>query len=219
MGAHHDCPADERRSSPGSVGPSWATDGALGRRPTARAGGGPDGPACRRRSRRSPPLRNRSSRSALGTGQRWTGSTGLGRRSPLADRQPTAGAIASAASAGRRPGRGRPDLDERRRSCEVVRRIQRRRHRARARGSQRRRSDDGRDRGPRRVVAVGNYVGVQYGPRRANLDRRLSCGGRATPGARSGRNAAVTRGGLSLRGRQRRRADNYIPTIWLTAEP
>ncbi len=167
----------------------------------------------------------------LGTGQRWTGSIAWvsddGRRWRRIDSPQLAGGIASAIAPA--PGGGviavGSDLDER--EALVWRSIDGSTWQAPPRESSRlynnekiRMTDVTAVRGG--LVAVGNYVGVQYGTASSWLSsdglswRRT--GDYAALG--QGEMLAITRGGPGLVAVGSVGApDNYIPTIWLAAEP
>ena len=167
----------------------------------------------------------------LGTGQRWTGSIAWvsddGRRWRRIDSPQLAGGIASALAPA--PGGGviavGSDLDER--EALVWRSIDGSTWQAAPRESSRlynnekiRMTDVTAVRGG--LVAVGNYVGVQYGTASSWVSSDGLSWRRAAdyPALGQGEMLAITRGGPGLVAVGSVGApDNYIPTIWLSAEP
>jgi hypothetical protein len=167
----------------------------------------------------------------LGTGQRWTGSIAWvsdnGRRWRRIDSPELAGGIVAAVAPA--PGGGLvavgSDLDER--EALVWRSSDGSSWQAAPRESSRlyngekiRMTDATAVRGG--LVAVGNYVGVQYGTATSWVSTDGLSWQRAGdyPALGQGEMLAVTRGGPGLVAVGSVGApDNYIPTIWLTAEP
>jgi molecular chaperone DnaK len=167
----------------------------------------------------------------LGTGQRWTGSIAWvsddGRRWRRIDSPELAGGIAAAVAPA--PGGGMvavgSDLDEREaldwRSSDGSSWQAAPREASRLyNGEKIRMTDVTAVRGG--LVAVGNYVGVQYGTATSWVSTDGLSWQRAGdyPALGQGEMLAVTRGGPGLVAVGSVGApDNYIPTIWLTAEP
>jgi hypothetical protein len=167
----------------------------------------------------------------LGTGQRWTGSIAWvsddGRRWRRIDSPELAAGIASAVAAA--PGGGLvavgSDLDEREalawRSTDGSSWQASPREASRLyNGEKIRMTDVAAVRGG--LVAVGNYVGVQYGTATSWVSTDGLSWRRAAdyPALGQGEMLAITRGGAGLVAVGSVGApDNYIPTIWLSAEP